>query len=129
MKRMALALTFAFAVPSTMACSGTPSDSPRGPTPNQSVETTSLAAGLTNTQHHFTDPGSGDNGLLSPQEIHAADQQVGSPVEVARYHACAKVTYASLGSILSTRGINGGATPPPSSFAIYKAGSAALGVA
>jgi hypothetical protein len=129
MKRIALALTFALSVPTMMACSGTPNDSLTGTTAQQSVDPSSLAGGQANTQHHFKDPNSGDNGLLSPEEIHAQDQQVGTPVEVARYHSCAKVTFASLGSILSTRGVNGAAMPAPSSFAIYKAGAAALGVA
>ena len=78
-----------------------------------------------NTHHHFNDPNSGDNGLLSPQEIHAQDQQVGTPVEVARYHSCAKVTFAALGSILTTRGV----PTTGSAFTIYKGGASALGVA
>lgn len=125
MKRIALALTFALAVPSLMACSETPNDSLSGAIIQTSVDPTSLAGGQMNTQHHFKDPNSGDNGLLSPEEIHAQDQQVGTPVEVARYHSCAKITYAALGSILSTRGV----PAMSSSFTIYKGGSAALGVA
>ena len=125
MKRVALALTFALAMPTMMACSETPNDSLSGTVAQNSVDSTSLAGGQMNTQHHFKDPNSGDNGLLSPEEIHAQDQQVGTPVEVARYHSCAKITFASLGSILSTRGV----PPTGSSFTIYKAGSAALGVA
>jgi hypothetical protein len=93
----------------------------------QSYDPTSLAT-EGNTQHHFQDPNSGDNGISEPAVIRAQDQQVGSPEVVARLHACSKIPYATLGSILSTRGValggnNGGAG------ALYRTGAAALGVA
>lgn len=91
----------------------------------------SLAAGEQNTQHHFAQMGSGENGEYnqSPQEVMAQDQQIGSPVVVARLHGCTKITYASLGNILSSRGINVMNTTQGSAGQLYRTGGAALGVA
>jgi hypothetical protein len=82
-----------------------------------------------NTQHHFQDPNSGENGLSDPNEVRAYDEAVGSPVIVARIHACQKITYAALGKILSTRGVNVQNNTANSAGLLYRSGAAALGVA
>jgi len=91
----------------------------------------SLAAGEGNTQHHFAQMGSGENGEYnnSADEVKAQDQQIGSPVVVARLHGCTKIPYASLGNVLSSRGINVMNTQQMSAGQLYKTGAAALGVA
>jgi len=61
--------------------------------------------------------------------VKAQDQQVGSPVVVARLHACTKIPYASLGNILSSRGVNLANTQTGSAGQLYKTGGSALGVA
>jgi hypothetical protein len=96
---------------------------------SNSVDPNSLAADG-NTQHHFQDPNTGENGISDPNVIHADDAQVGSPEVVARLHACGKIPYASLGSILSTRGVNMAAgAKAGTAAAIYQTGASALGVA
>lgn len=95
---------------------------------SESEDPNSLAA-EGNTQHHFMDPNSGDNGITDPAQVHAADAEIGSPEVVARLHACAKLPYASLGSVLASRGVvttKGAAT---AAGTIYTAGSSALGMA
>ena len=96
----------------------------------QSYDPSSLAT-EGNTQHHFQDPNTGDNGISDPAVIRAQDQQVGSPEVVARLHACSKIPYAALGSILSTRGvtIGGNNAGAGSAGALYRTGGPALGVA
>jgi hypothetical protein len=50
-----------------------------------------------------------------------------APVAAARYHGCTKLTYAALGSILTSRGAT--ATGGQNALTIYKNGAPALGVA
>jgi hypothetical protein len=98
------------------------------------VDPSSLAA-AGNTQHHFQDPNTGQNGFTDPHVVVVEDQLVGSPEVVARVHACGKVPYASLGSILSTRGVNiqaaqgdgNGGAPPMTAGTIYAQGAASMG--
>ena len=82
-----------------------------------------------NTQHHFQDPNSGDNGITDPNQAKAEDQQVGSPEVVARLHSCSKIAYAALGSMLTERGVNMTNTKTNSTGALYKSGGSALGIA
>jgi hypothetical protein len=53
----------------------------------------------------------------------------GPPSYTSHVHACMKMKYATLGNVLSTRGVNLAATAATSAGAIYKAGDQALGVA
>ncbi len=82
-----------------------------------------------NTQHHFQDPNSGDNGFTDPNAQKAEDQTVGSPEVVARLHSCSKITYAALGNILKGRGVNMSGTGQNATGTLYKGGASALGVA
>lgn len=124
MKYIALTLVAAFAI---TGCSNGANDSLSGSDGN-SYDPNSLAAG-DDTQHHFKDPGTGDNGVSDPNVTNSDNAAVGSPEVVARLHSCAKITYAGLGSILATRGVNTKATTANSAGQIYTAGRAALGVA
>ncbi len=94
----------------------------------QSEDPNSLAA-EGNTQHHFMDPNSGDNGITDPAEVRAADAEIGSPEVVARLHACAKLSYASLGSVLSTRGVTTTKGAATAAGTLYTGGMSALGIA
>lgn len=88
----------------------------------------SLAAG-DNTQHHFQDPNTGENGISDPNQVRVDTTNVGSPEVVARLHSCSKVTYAELGSILKSRGIDTANKTNSSAGALYTQGAASLGVA
>lgn len=88
----------------------------------------SLAAG-DNTQHHFQDPNTGENGISDPNQVRVDTTNVGSPEVVARLHSCSKVSYAELGSILKSRGIDTANKTNSSAGALYTQGAAALGVA
>ena len=104
-------------------CSQAPNDVLLG-----DMDPNSLAADG-NTQHHFQDPNSGDNGITDPNQQKAEDQTVGSPEVVARLHSCSKITYSALGNILSERGVNTGSTQSNSAGLLYKGGASALGTA
>jgi hypothetical protein len=124
MNRMALTLiTGAAAAAFAVGCSNAPNDVLLG-----DMDPNSLASG-DNTQHHFQDPNSGDNGISDPNQVKADDQQVGSPEVVARVHSCSKVTYAALGNILAGRGVNLSTTSQNSAGLLYKGGASAFGVA
>jgi hypothetical protein len=88
----------------------------------------SLAAGA-NTQHHFQDPNSGENGITDPSQVRTETAAVGSPEVIARLHSCSKISYASLGSILATRGVDTANKKQGSAGALYTQGASALGVA
>lgn len=104
-------------------CSQAPNDVLLG-----DMDPNSLAADG-NTQHHFQDPNTGDNGITDPNQQKAEDQTVGSPEVVARLHSCSKITYAALGNILSEHGVNTGSTQANSAGLLYKGGASALGTA
>jgi hypothetical protein len=123
----------AVALGATACSDGTADDANRlvGVPRQTSYDPNSLAA-EGNTQHHFQDPNTGDNGITDPAIVHADDQLVGSPEVVARLHACGKIPYASLGSILSTRGVSltsNAKSAPNTAGTLYGTGAAALGVA
>jgi hypothetical protein len=125
-----LAVTAALAA----GCDGSGGDANKlvGVSHYASYDPSSLAA-EGNTQHHFQDPNTGDNGLTEPLVAHAEAAQIGSPEVVARLHACGKLPYASLGSVLSTRGVslnaNTGKNAAQTAGTLYKSGASALGIA
>jgi len=91
----------------------------------------SLASGE-NTHDHAMDghqPGADGVDTQSPLEVKQLEQTVGTPEVVARLHGCTKITYAGLGSILSSRGVNVANQAANSAGVIYRGGSAALGLA
>jgi hypothetical protein len=121
MKLMTLALVLGST--SVLGCSAAPNNVLLG-----DMDPNSLAADG-NTQHHFQDPNTGDNGISDPNQINAQDQTVGSPEVVARLHSCSKITYSALGNILKGRGVNLSSTQTNSAAMLYKGGASALGVA
>src|SRR4051812_15268840 len=102
-------------------CSSAPNDGLIG-----DMDPNSLAAG-DNTEHHFQDPNSGDDGISGPHQVHAEEAQVGSAEVVARLHSCSKLTYSAMGSILKNHGVNTGSTAQNSAGLLYKGGASALG--
>ncbi len=121
MKAMALALVLGGSAVA-LGCSAAPNNVLLG-----DMDPNSLAADG-NTQHHFQDPNSGDNGITDPNSQHAEDVVVGSAEVVARLHSCSKITYSSLGNILKGRGVNTTSTTANSAGLLYKGGASALGV-
>jgi len=126
MNRSTFALFAGIAALALAGCAADPNDRLVG-----SHDPDSLAAGEGNTQHHFQQMGSGENGEYNndPNQVTAEDQQIGGPVAAARMHGCTKITYASLGAILTSRGINTGNTQAMSAGQLYRTGGSALGVA
>lgn len=84
--------------------------------------------GEDNTFDHFSDLG--DFGARDPFDILAQRQEEG-PAEVrTRLHSCQKITYATLGNILTSLGVDlDKQSTPPSAGQLYKSGGGALGVA
>jgi len=83
-----------------------------------------------NTFDHFNDPGS--SGSKDPFEILEQRAEEGPPEVRTRLHSCTKVSYASLGQLLASRGVNLAATSssgPKTAGELYKNGGDALGVA
>lgn len=125
MKRMALPLLGALGL-ATAGCSAESNDRLLGA--GSSWYDESLAAGE-NTQHHFQDPNSGDNGFTDPQNVKSETTNIGSAEVVARLHSCSKISYASLGAILASRGVDLGNKTAGSTGALYATGAQSLGVA
>lgn len=123
MKSIALALVLGGSAVALVGCGAAPNNVLLG-----DMDPNSLAADG-NTQHHFQDPNTGDNGITDPNAQKAEDQSVGSPEVVARLHSCSKITYAAMGNILKGRGVNMNGTGQNATATLYKGGASALGVA
>jgi hypothetical protein len=84
-----------------------------------------------NTFDHFNDPGA--SGHKDPFEILKERAEEGPPEVRTRLHSCTKISYASIGAFLSSRGVNLAATSsgngPKTAGELYKQGGDALGVA
>jgi hypothetical protein len=85
------------------------------------------SAGDKNTFDHFSDLGA--DGARDPFDILAQRQEEGPPEVRTRLHSCQKVTYATLGNILGSFGVDMDATAGSSAAQLYKNGAGALGVA
>jgi hypothetical protein len=127
MKRMRIALTLIGAVSLAvmgLGCSSDPNDK-LGGGGNVATDPNSAAGGADNTYNHdFSNPGAEQGGVTGGN---ATNDDPGGPVAAARYHGCAKITYAALGSILSTRGAK--LTGNDNALTLYKSSGASLGVA
>lgn len=78
-----------------------------------------------NTFDHFNDPG-------DPFDILKQHAEEGPPQIRGRLHSCTKLSYATLGEFLRSRGVNVDSPPnqsPKSAGTIYKEGKDSLGVA
>ena len=96
--------------------------------------TAANGGGGVNGTGHSQDPNSADPTASfpvnnDPSTKNVDDESAGSPDTEARLHSCGKISVAELSSILTTRGINMGATSPTSAGSLYKNGVAALGAA
>lgn len=98
------------------------------PTQGQAEQPGAFNGGADNTFDHFNDLG--EFGARDPFDILAQRQEEG-PAEIrTRLHSCQKITYAALGNLLSSLGVDLNATgTPPTAGQLYKGGSGALGVA
>lgn len=109
---------------SSSSSSGAVVDTPPGGTNTTSQDPN-------NTFDHFNDPGS--SGSKDPFEILKERAEEGPPEIRTRLHSCTKVSYASLGAFLSSRGVNLNATStgngPKTAGELYKNGGDALGIA
>lgn len=85
----------------------------------------SLAA-ENNTAQHMAQSIGGDNGLTDPSVQAQDDQAVGSPEAVARLHATQKISYQSLGAMLSDLGVN--ISAQDGAGGLYQNGGSALGM-
>ena len=112
------------------ACSNGTSDDLRSnnPVPQDPQAT---AGGEDTTFDHSNDP-AGATGDYLPAEP-AQIKVIGSPEVTARLHSCGKLSNASLGNLLTTRGLTGTGTGRPagsqSGQQIFTAAQAALGAA
>ncbi len=120
MKRILLTLVAAAGLAGSGCSAGDPNDKLGGAA---AAESRGQALSI---HHDFNAPNQvGEYGAMQQADKHVSDPTGG--VTAARYHGCTKITYAALGSILSSRGakLNGQAN----ALTLYKNGSSALGVA
>ncbi|APR82451.1 Hypothetical protein A7982_07800 [Minicystis rosea] len=98
------------------------------PTKGQAQQPGAYNGGEKNTFDHFSDLG--EFGARDPFDILAQREEEG-PAEVrTRLHSCQKISYATLGNILSSLGVDlDKQSTPPSAGQLYKGGAGALGAA
>ena len=84
-----------------------------------------------NTFDHFNDPGS--NGAKDPFELLKERAEEGPPEIRTRLHSCSKVPYTTLGTLLTSLGVNinatAGAGKVPTAGDLYRNGGDAMGIA
>jgi hypothetical protein len=131
MKRIALTL-IALAGLALTGCDGTQdslTDGRRG----DPRDPNTTAGGADNTFDHANDPGGPAPGADFQPPEPAQQRLVGSPEVTSRLHACGKLTYASLGALLSSRGLTGQGGGRPNGIQsgqqIYDGAGAAYGTA
>lgn len=81
----------------------------RGPQRDPSADT---AGGEGNTYDHSNDPAGVPAGVPYEPADPAQVKAVGSPEVTSRLHSCGKLTVASIGQLLQSRGLTGGGTRP-----------------
>jgi hypothetical protein len=94
-----------------------------GPDPAGGGPSNGTSGGPSNTFDH-------DNTGVDPFDLLQRLQQEGPPEISTRLHSCQKLTYRTLGRLLSSRGVNlaaAGANGIPSAGDLYRSGSQALG--
>jgi hypothetical protein len=82
-----------------------------------------------NTQQHHQEVNLGQHGVTDPTVVEKETLTVGSIEVEARLHSCSKVTYAALGQMLTSRGIDMTSTSNGSPGMLWQTGVSALGVA
>jgi len=83
----------------------------------------------TNTQQHHQEVNLGQHGVTDPNVVEKETLSVGSIEVEARLHSCSKITYAALGQLLTSRGLEMTSTMEGSPGYIWSTGVSALGVA
>jgi hypothetical protein len=82
-----------------------------------------------NTQQHHQQVNLGQHGVTDPTVVAKQTAAIGSIEVEARLHSCTKITYAALGQMLTSRGIDMTDTTAGSAGYLYQTGTAALGLA
>jgi hypothetical protein len=111
MKRIALAL-ISVAARALAGCDGTSDELTGGGAPG-SNDPNGTAGREDNTYDHANDPGAAAPGAENaPPTDPGQVRLVGAPEVQSRLHACGKLTYASLGTVLASRGMTGAGQRP-----------------
>ncbi len=111
MKRITLALIGVAALALGACTNGTSDSLSDGRTSNG--DGTGTAGGEDTTFDHTNDPGGAAPGAdTNPPTEPGQIKIVGSPEITSRLHGCGKLSVASLGSLLTSRGLTGGGTRP-----------------
>ncbi len=76
---------------------------------------------------HINDPG--ESGTKDPFEILKERNEEGPPAIRTRLHSCTKLPYSTLGTFLTSRGVNMNSNVAGSAGKLYKDGGDAMGVA
>jgi hypothetical protein len=82
-----------------------------------------------NTQQHHQEVNLGQHGVTDPDQVEKETIAVGSIEVEARLHSCSKITYAALGQMLTSRGLDMTSTSQDSPGYLWQTGVSALGVA
>jgi hypothetical protein len=127
-RALSLSLTGALASVAAVGCTnGTPTDAlDLG---NETAFYPGSLATPTNTQQHHQEVNLGQHGVTDPTVVEKETLSVGSIEVEARLHSCSKVTYAALGQMLTSRGIDMTSNSNGSPGLIWQTGVSALGVA
>ena len=129
MKKIALALALVSLGAAALGCSDDNRDSLGGVGGSSDPNGTGGATGGEHMNNpNAADPQSNYN-ASDPAAKQAEDAIVGSPEVGARLHSCGKITYAALGNLLTSRGVNVGSATANSAGLVYRNGMAALGTA
>ena len=126
MNRIALTLIAAAGLALAACTDGTSDSLSDGRTGGDPRDPNSTAGGEGTTFDHSNDPGGAAPGADFQPPEPAQLRLVGSPEVTSRLHSCGKLTVASLGDILTSRGLTGGGTRPAGAIsgkAIYDQGS------
>lgn len=128
MNRIALTLISVAAL-ALAACSDGTSDSlSNGNSSLGGGDPNGTAGGEDTTFDHSNDPGGAAPGADFQPAEPGQVKLVGSPEVTSRLHSCGKLSFNSLGQVLTSRGLTGGGTRPanaPSGQAIYMQGGTA----
>jgi len=127
MNRIALTLISVVGLTLAACSDGTSDQLSDGRTNQGGGDPNGTAGGETTTFDHSNDPGGAAATSAGEQPAEPAQiKLIGSPEVSARLHACGKLTVASLGDLLTSRGLTGGGTRPAGAIsgqAIYMNGA------
>lgn len=127
MNRIALTLITVAGLALAACSDGTSDTLSDGRTNQGGGDPNGTAGGEGTTFDHSNDPGGAAPSSAGEQPPEPAQVKlIGSPEVTARLHACGKLSVASLGDLLTSRGLTGGGTRPAGAIsgqAIYMQGS------